>query len=264
MLRATEQVFVTQSALSLQMKRLEGTLQAPLFHRNGRRLVLTPTGEVLLTYARDMLALNDRAMAAVSGDALAGPVRVGMTEDFAETVLSGVLSRFVGLSPDVQLQIRVGGSNELLDQLASDRLDIVLCMGGPDDTGALREVDAIWLGEPGLIDREVLPVVVLERPCRFRDAALSALDASGRPYRVVLETPSLSVLRAAVASGVGVTCRTALFGGSALARAEASDLPTLPRVTYVRHVRRDPHPTVQRLGDLLQGAVQDLLSGCLQ
>jgi len=162
------------------------------------------------------------------------------------------------------LQIRVGGSHELLEQLSSDRLDIVLCMGGPEDASAIREAATIWLGEAGLIDQEVLPVAVLERPCRFRDAALSALDASGRPYRIVLETPSLSVLRAAVASGLGVTCRTALFGGAALAKAEAADLPSLPGVTYVQQIRRDPHPTVERLGDLLRRAVQDLLPGSLQ
>ena len=115
MLRATERVFVTQSALSLQMKRLEETVQAPLFHREGRRLVLTPTGHTLLDYARELLAVNDRAVAAVTGDALAGPVRVGLVQDFAETLLSGVLSRFALLNPETQLQVRVGGSQELLD-----------------------------------------------------------------------------------------------------------------------------------------------------
>src|SRR5919201_4412066 len=66
MLRATERVFVTQSALSLQMKRLEDTVQAPLFHRDGRRLVLTPAGQTLLAYARDILAMNDRAVSALT------------------------------------------------------------------------------------------------------------------------------------------------------------------------------------------------------
>lgn len=66
MLRATEQVFVTQPALSLQMKRLEGAVDAPLFHRSGRRLALTPAGQALLTYAREILAANDRAVAALA------------------------------------------------------------------------------------------------------------------------------------------------------------------------------------------------------
>ncbi len=175
MLRATERVFVTQSALSLQMKRLEETVQAPLFHRDGRRLVLTPGGQTLLTFARELLAVNDRAVAAVTGDALVGPARVGLVQDFAETLLSGVLSRFAQLNPETQLQVRVGGSQELLDLLATDRLDIVLCMGSADDGAAIRTAPTIWLGDDALLDQEVLPVAVLEKPCRFRDALLATL-----------------------------------------------------------------------------------------
>jgi DNA-binding transcriptional LysR family regulator len=260
MLRATERVFVTQSALSLQMKRLEDTVQTPLFHRDGRRLVLTPTGQTLLAYARELLAVNDRAVAAVTGDALAGPARVGLVQDFAETLLSGVLSRFTQLNPEAQLQVRVGGSQELLELLESDRLDTVLCMGAADDAAAICTAPTIWLGDEALLDHEVLPLAVLERPCRFRDAMLSNLDASGRPYRIVLETPSLSVLRAAVQSGLGVTCRTELFGGRKVGCEAASSLPVLPGVAYTRHLRASPHPTIVRLADLIRTAVLDLQS----
>ena len=258
MLRATERVFVTQSALSLQMKRLEETLQAPLFHRDGRRLVLTPVGQTLLAYARELLAVNDRAVAAVTGDVLAGPARVGLVQDFAETLLSGVLSRFTQLNPDTQLQVRVGGSQELLELLASDRLDFVLCMGAADDPHAIRSAPTIWLGDEALAGQDVLPVAVLERPCRFRDALLSGLEAQGRPYRIVLETPSLSVLRAAVQSGLGITCRTELFGGRWIGCEVAATLPALPAVTYVAHLRASPHPTIARLAELVRTAVVDL------
>src|SRR5579859_7166084 len=133
MLKATERVFVTQSALSLQMKRLEETLQTSLFHRDGRRLVLTPAGQILLAYAREILATNDRAVVALTGDGLAGPARVGMVQDFAEALLGGVLSRFAELNPEIQLQVRVGGTHELLQLLETDRLDVVLAMGPADD-----------------------------------------------------------------------------------------------------------------------------------
>jgi DNA-binding transcriptional LysR family regulator len=129
MLRATERVFVTQSALSLQMKRLEDIVQVQLFRRDGRRLGLTPAGTALLEFAREMLAVNDRALAALTGDTLNGPARIGVVQDFAETLLAGVLARFAELNPDTQLQVRVGGSAELLELLASDRMDVVLCMG---------------------------------------------------------------------------------------------------------------------------------------
>ena len=258
MLRATERVFVTQSALSLQMKRLEETVQSPLFHRDGRRLTLTPAGQSLLSYARDMLAINDRAVAALTGDALAGPARVGLVQDFAETLLTGVLSRFAQLNQETQLQVRVGGSAELLELLASDRLDVVLCMGPEDDAAAIKTAPMLWLGVPGLAELEVLPLAVLEPPCRFRDAALAALEAAGRPYRIVLETPSLSALRAAVESDLCITCRTDVVLKRPIDPAEAPSLPALPRVAYVRHTRPEPHPTVGRLAELIRTAVLEL------
>jgi DNA-binding transcriptional LysR family regulator len=258
MLRATERVFVTQSALSLQMKRLEETVQSPLFHRDGRRLTLTPAGKTLLTFAREMLGTNDRAVAALTGDALTGPARVGLVQDFAETLLTGVLSRFAQLNQETQLQVRVSDSADLLELLSSDRLDVVLCMGPEDDPAAVKTVPMIWLGLPALAELEVLPLAVLEPPCRFRDAALAALAAAGRPYRIVLETPSLSALRAAVESDLCVTCRTDVVLKRPIDPAEAPSLPKLPRVSFVRHTRPDPHPTVARLADVIRSAVLEL------
>lgn len=254
MLRATERVFVTQSALSLQMKRLEETLQTPLFRRDGRRLSLTPAGQTLLAFAREILAANDRAVASLTGDALAGPARVGLVQDFAETLLSGLLSSFARLHGRAQLQVRVGGTAELLELLASDRLDVVLCMGPADDPAAVTTRPMFWLGDPELAKLDVLPLAVLDPPCRFRDAALAALDKAGRPYRIVVETPSLSVIRAALESGMCLTCRTDVVLKRPIAAAEALGLPPLPAVGFVQHMREQPHPTVSRLSDLIRDA----------
>jgi DNA-binding transcriptional LysR family regulator len=258
MLRATERVFVTQSALSLQMKRLEETLQTPLFHRDGRRLTLTPAGRTLLTFAREILGANDRAVTALTGDALAGPARVGLVQDFAETMLTGLLSRFAKLHEETQLQVRVAGSAELLELLASDRLDVVLCMGPEDDPAAVKTVPMVWLGDPALAKLDPLPLAVLEPPCRFRDAALAALEAAGRRYRIVVETPSLSALRSALESDLCVTCRTDVVLKRPIDPAEVPGLPPLPRVSFVRHTREEPHPMVGRLADLIRDAVLDL------
>jgi len=255
MQRATERVYVTQSALSLQMKRLEDLVQTALFKRDGRKLTLTPAGQSMLTHAREILAANDRAVTALSGDVLAGPARIGFVQDFAETLLSGVLAGFTRLNPETQLQVRVGNSTELLDLMQADEMDVLLCMGARDDPAAVRTAPMRWLGNENLVRQEVLPLAVLERPCRFRDAALAALEQAGRPYRIVLETPSLAALRAAVNSGLGLTCRTTHFIDTAIAYQEA--LPALPQVAYVRHIRASPHPTIRRLADLvLAGALE--------
>jgi DNA-binding transcriptional LysR family regulator len=256
MLRATERVFVTQSALSLQMKRLEDLVQMPLFNRDGRRLILTPAGQSMLGHAREILAANDRAVLALSGDVLVGPARIGFVQDFAETLLSGVLAQFTQLNPETQLQVRVGGSAELLNLMQADQMDVLLCMGAQNDPAAIRTAPMQWLGDDDLCRQEVLPLAVLERPCRFRDAALAALEQAGRPHRIVLETPSLAALRAAVESGLGITCRTTHFMDKIIGADEA--LPSLPHVAYVRHVRGNPHPTISRLADLILTAALEL------
>jgi DNA-binding transcriptional LysR family regulator len=255
MLKATERVFVTQSALSLQMKRLEDLVQTSLFQREGRKLALTPAGQNLLGHARDILSANDRAVLALSGDVLSGPARIGVAEDFAETILGDVLARFAQLHPDAQVQVRAGTAAELLDLMQSEQLDVALRMGAADDPAAIRTTPMRWLGNAELAQQEILPLAVLERRCRFRDAALAALEQAGRAYRIALETPSLAALRAAVESGLGVTCRTEHFMEAGIS---AKSLPGLPSVAYVRHVRSNPHPTISHLADLIQTAALEL------
>jgi DNA-binding transcriptional LysR family regulator len=255
MARAADRVFVSQSALSLQMKRLEELVQNSLFSRQGRRLSLTPAGESMLGHARAILAANDRAVLALSGDALVGPARLGVVQDFAETFLSGILTQFAGFHPQAQLQVRVGHAAELLERMQASQLDVLLSIGAPDDPGAIRTVPTNWLGDADLCRQEILPLVVLERPCPFRDAALAALERAGRPYRIVLETPSLAALRAAMASGLGITCRTAHFADQPVIADDT--LPPLPLIAYIRQVQSNPHPIISQLSDLvLTAAVQ--------
>ncbi len=155
-------------------------MQAPLFHRDGRRLVLTPVGHTLLAFARELLTVNDRAVAAVTGDALVGPRAgrpgAGLRRDAA-------VRRPFAVHPAKSRNPAPGaggGSQELLDLLATDRLDIVLCMGPAQDAAAIRTAPTIWLGDDVLLEQAVLPVAVLEKPCRFRDALLARLEEAGR------------------------------------------------------------------------------------
>lgn len=259
MLRASERVFLTQPAISLQMKRLEDLLQVPLFARKGRRLVLTPRGQDVLVHAREMLALNDRIVTTLTGDALAGPVRIGFVQDFAETLLQGLLAELVALYPEARLEVRVGGTPYLLELLDSDRLDMILGMGAPDDKAGIRVAPMRWFGHSSLTGREAVPLAVLERPCRFRDAAIAALEAADMPCRLVVETPSLSALRAAVLGGVGITCRTDLFGG--LPEIAGQSLPRLPSVSYILRRRERLAPAVSRLHDQIAARVNDMDDG---
>ena len=254
MLSASEQVFVTQSALSLQIKRLEELLQQSLFVREGRRLSLTPAGDMMLDYARRVLDLHDEAIAAIGSGRFAGPARVGMVQDFAETLLTGLLARFAELHPDAQIYARVAGTAELQGLLERRQLDIVLGFSAGSDPSAITTAPMSWYGDATLARRNVVSLAVLETPCRFREAAIRALDEAGRPYRITVETPNLTTLRSAVSAGLGLTCRTHLFLRDVPALDEPS-LPALPRVASILQTADQLDAPTRRLAELARETI---------
>jgi DNA-binding transcriptional LysR family regulator len=259
MQQATKRVFVTQSALSLQMRRLEEIVRQPLFHRQGRKLSLSQAGVHLLSSAKQILEMNDRLFASLQGQALSGHVRVGLNQDFAEIFLPGVLNEFVILHPEIQLQVRVGGSQELLEALKSDALDVVFCVRPESEPQNIKIVPMQWVGQEHLLEQEVLPLALLEEPCLFRATALALLEESGRKFRVVVETASLSVLRAAVQAGLAITCRNKLFIDSGLMPfLPAASLPALPNHGYALFMAQLPSPAALRLAELVRQSVTTL------
>lgn len=256
MLHASEQVFVSQSALSLQIKRLEELLQQSLFHREGRRLALTAHGDLMLDYARKVLALHDEAVAAVTNGQFAGPARIGMVQDFAELLLTGLLSQFAELHPEAELYARIAGTADLLDLLERRQLDIVLGFAAANDAHAVSTAPMAWFGKEELARLDTVPLAVLETPCRFREAAIRALEDAGRPYRITVETPNLTTLRAAVDAGLAVTCRTGMFLRDA--PLEDGILPELPKVSCILHVAPGLDGPTSQLADLARDVVRGL------
>ena len=257
MLSAAERVYVTQSALSLQIKRLEELTQQALFLREGRRLILTPAGKLLVDYARKLLAVHDEAVAAVGAGQLAGPVRIGTVQDFADMMLTGLLARFSQLHPDVEMTARVAGTVELQQLLDDGLLDFAVGYAAPGDPSAVRTAGTVWFGDAALTERSSLPLAVLERPCRFREAMIASLEAVGRRWRIAVETPNLSTLRAAVGAGLGLTSRTDLFMRD-LPPINDSDLPLLPDVSCVVLTAKDASETTAHLAELAAEMIRGL------
>lgn len=251
MLKASERECLTQSALSLRIARLEDILQRKLFFRAGGRLTLTPAGETILEFARSMLDLNDRALSALSAEASSGPVRIGLVQDVADNLLSQVLARFVQLHPCALLQVSVGGTGRLMQQFDAEELDIVVGIGAAADPRAIRQGATRWLGNRELLDRETIPLAMLEPPCSFREAGLAALRDINRSYRIVLEAPSMSTLRAGVDAGIAITCRTDLFRPWGAELLDSPDLPPLPNVSCVLAKRPDATQVVRNLSEIV-------------
>jgi DNA-binding transcriptional LysR family regulator len=255
MMRATDQVFLSPSALSLQMKRLEELVEHPLFQRSGRGLVLTPPGREMVETARRMLELNDRLVASLNGDTFSGPVNLGMVQDFAESLLPDILSRFAVLHPRTHLHLRVAGSPDLTDAVSRGELDLALCMGRPGEREGLATSPMIWIGNPALLDAPEIPLVLLDKPCLFRSTALRALGEAGLRFRIALETPSLSGLRAAVQADFGITCRTHLLADLAgLPVLTNQALPALPPVATLMLRGPAPSAACRQLASLLETA----------
>src|ERR1700730_13789362 len=154
---AAKRVGRTQSAVSLQMNRLEELMGAAAFERSGRGIALTAPGAILVGYARRMLALNDEAMQAVSGMGVEGTVRLGLLQDFSETVLPGVLATFSQAHPSVEIDVQVERSFDLLQGIRTQRLDLALLFSRDKlDVSSMRigKLPMKWVVYPGFRDRK--------------------------------------------------------------------------------------------------------------
>lgn len=211
--RAGERLRRTQSTVSLQVKRLEDAVGAALFVRGARRVHPTPEGEMLLPYARQILRLNDEALARLGDGELTGTVRLGTPEDFATTHLPEVLARFARAHPRVALEVGCDLTLNLLDRFGAGEFDLVLVKREPQGPGGGVPVwrePLVWAArDAGVVaaraDGEALPLVVSPHPCVYRKRAMQALDAVGRAWRVAYTSPSLAGAQAAVKAGLGVT-----------------------------------------------------------
>jgi DNA-binding transcriptional LysR family regulator len=263
--RAAAQLGRSQSAVSLQMRKLEEQLGVPLLRKQGRGLALTEAGDVVLGYARRILALNDETVAAVRGLDLSGSVRLGLPQDFAETWLPDALGRFARAHPQIRIEARVDRNATLLDDLTGGRLDLALLWGEETRPGAdvLARLPIHWIGR-GEIEFAAdapLPLILFAPPCAFRAAGLAALDGIGRSWRLSFTSPALAGLWAAAAAGLGVTIRSRV-GLPATLRI-LSGLPALPEIALTLHQTASRMPAVDRLREILVQTLTDSLGRCV-
>jgi DNA-binding transcriptional LysR family regulator len=253
--RAATVIGRSQSAVSLQIDKLERQVGRPLFSgRRGRTgdggLQLTEAGEVVLTYARRILELNDEAVDAVRGVGTRGAVRLGIAEDLAETWLPVALARFARTHPDIRIETTVGRSIAIIDQLDRGEQDIALVFSVPRANQIRGErcwhisLPITWIGPPGWRARpsQTVPLVTFEPPCLFRSAAQTAIDGAGLQLRIVFQSPSLAGLWSAVKAGLGITIRTPLVipQGLVQLKPRSSGLPPLPQVEFAMYVANAP------------------------
>ncbi|MCB1149618.1 MAG: LysR family transcriptional regulator [Chlamydiia bacterium] len=243
--RAAEKVSRTQSAVSQQITKLETQIGKPLFIR-GRHLLLTPEGEILLTYARKIIKLNREAMDRFQQPELQGEVRFGLPEDFASVFLSEVLTEYASLHPRILLHIECDLTLNLFERFKRKEFDLVLVkMNRPEDFPNGIDVWSealVWVGRKELFELEdqPLPLVVSPQPCVYRARAIHSLEKANKKWRIVFSSHSYAGTVAAVKAGMGVTVLPRNMVPEGLQILQKKGVPNLED-THISLLKHDDH-----------------------
>ena len=234
--RAAEMVNRTQSAVSMQMKRLEeDVMQRPLFQREGRQLSLTAEGQLLLSYARRILKLHAELMNRMREPHMVGTVRIGTPDDYVMRFMQGILVRFADCYPLVQVELHCEPSFQLLQRQDLD-LTIVTREPGTEIGQLLRQEHLVWAQARGsnLHTQSTLPLAMFNSQCFCRSWACNGLEAKARDYRIAYTSPSLSAIMAAVSAGLAITAQLqSLITDDLEIIGEAQGLPNMPMASIV-------------------------------
>jgi DNA-binding transcriptional LysR family regulator len=255
--KAAEVVNKTQSAVSMQMKRLEERIERPIFARDGRASKLTEDGQRLLDYARRIVKLNIETLAAFSDAELSGRVRLGVPDDYADRYLPEIMARFSRAYPSVELTVVCEPSIDLLDRIDANELDLAIVTNCESKRASetFRSERLLWVTSnrhPTHLE-ERLPLALGRPTCSWRRTAIERLEAVGRPHRILFSSSSAGAVAAAVLSGlaVSVLAESGLRPGMRVLTA-ADGFPELPacRIGVVRSAHES-----SALADALAGHI---------
>lgn len=201
----------SQSAVSMQIKKLESVLGKPVLLRGPRHMEMTLAGTEMLSYARRMLELQAQTQAALFAPPLEGRIRLGVPDDYASAYLAPVLRSFASRHHGVEIELTCEQSTSLIPKVARGDLDLALVSRDKPQRGRLLfQEPLVWVGAPQfeVWRKNPLPIAVYESGSLARTEAIAALAAKRRAYRVVYHSSSLAGQVAAVESGLAVAVLT--------------------------------------------------------
>jgi DNA-binding transcriptional LysR family regulator len=271
---ASKLLHVTQSGITLKIKRLEQQLNCRLFKRTTKPLELSHEGEIVLGYARRLLDLNQEMAERVTKPKKEIPLRLGVVDHFGPEMLPLWLSRFKANFPNAKIVSDIGLTHELLKDLEDDKFDLVIASAGYtsmaeykfaptiQETHFQRET-MLWVrAKNSKIDpkQDPLPLVMFGPKCRFRPITLETLNRAGRAYEIVFVGGSLNSVQTGVVADLGLSVLSPLSLARGLEVLEKdSGLPNLPTADLAIYYRkRASHPLVSRLATFLVESVAAL------
>jgi len=253
--RAAAAVGRTQSAISMQIRRLEEMLGQPLLLRGPRHVEPTPHGAWLLERARRLLAMHDEIVATFRMPAVAGTVRLGTPDDYALRWLPGILARFAEVHPAVEVVVTCAPSNELAERVERDEIDLSLLSAGNERPGMVGEplwrAGLRWIGSAAHAThrRSPLPLATAQPRCVWHRAAVRALEEAGMPWRVAYTSTSQAGTLAPALAGLAVTIGLPGPLPSGLRFLGTEDgLPPLPDFSIILVRGATAGPVVETLG----------------
>jgi DNA-binding transcriptional LysR family regulator len=234
--RAAERVGRTQSAVSMQMQRLETQLGRQVLQRGkGGAVRLTPHGQYLLERCRELLALNDQIWTAFRAPQMHGTVRLGTPDDYALRYLPPVLKRFADTHPGIEVDVLCLPSSELVARMKAGELDLTLVSEGHEPlrwpTVELWRGPLLWITAERFAPhrQDPLPLALTHQSCAWRTAAIRALERAGRRWRMAYTSASQVGTHAPVLAGLAVTVSTISWVPDGLRPMRADEnMPELP------------------------------------
>jgi len=255
--RAATRLNLTQSAVSMQLKRLESALGQPLFEREHKKMVPTAHGEQLLSYAVRMLDLNDEVYARMTERAFEGELTLGAPHDIIYPHIPDVLKRFARDYPRVRISLQSSYTASLKEQFRHGEADVILTTETEPDHGAeiLQESPLVWIGAPGGSAWRQRPLpLAFETGCIFRPWVQRALDNHDIPWTMAVDSLSIRTIDATVSADFAVH---AAINFTVQRRYEliehGGQLPDLPSIKVALYVRKGPkHELAQKLADVVR------------
>lgn len=266
--RAAEKVHRTQSAISMQMKKLEELTGKPLFEKKGKKHLLTNHGEVLLSYAKKMLELNDEFFMISNEIKIKGTIRIGLHLDFSASDLPKALYRFNKAYPQILLDLKIEPTDVLQQEMISGKLDMIIYLSNEIN----QELDCINLGNfplkwfyapehASIVKNRLspLPLVVLGPNCKMRQIASFSLNNAEITWRIAFSSSNLSAMWGAVSAGIGISARTEIGLPAPLVPVPPSyGLPKLPVMhVYLCTAKDEQTQAVISLKNFLLAAFAD-------
>jgi DNA-binding transcriptional LysR family regulator len=255
--RAAGEMYRSQSAISMQIKRLEDIVGAQVFARSGKSVELTPEGQIFLDYARRIIRLTDEALSAVHMKGHGKLVRLGCIEDYAGRVIPPIMARFWKEQPDVQIEVRTGETAQLLDRLDVD-YDLVIAAhpAGSNEGRTICSDRLVWAIAPDHAPHKQVPIPVAVRSEAELDRQWSAavLDAAGLSWRHTYLPSGIGTLQAAVEDGLAVgVFKLATVPDNLRILREEDGFPELPHIDIALHLAPGAaaRSEVQQLGDAI-------------